>query len=245
MDQPSPLAPHAKLPCRTPASSRGGAPHATGMSRRSRPSSNGRRRRSTNSSGGCGPVMRSGNIEDSCNGSRIRCARNGLWTSRDLRHCGFCQCFLRSRRFRGLAHLRGLAEPRCDDLGWPAALRRVDLAAGRNPMPKNLASTIGAPLTLRLRGSGRAANDARKVHALVVDASFGASSAGGLLRRSVVTIGLPFWSILSPQERVALLAQNSRMVGTGIASDTALSVAPSTRVHLSPPWRPAMMTFSP
>lgn len=77
----------------------------------------------------------------------------------------------------------------------------------RNPMPKDLLGRADAPNLYALVDEVAMALGAPKVHALVVSPEFNASfQRAGFLRRPIVTIGLPLWAILDPQERVALLS---------------------------------------
>ncbi len=81
------------------------------------------------------------------------------------------------------------------------------LLPGRSRMSKNLLDRTSAPALYALVDEVALASGARKVHSLVVEANWGASfQQFGIRRRSIVSLGLPFWSILSPQERIALLS---------------------------------------
>lgn len=81
------------------------------------------------------------------------------------------------------------------------------LLPAKDQMPKNLLSRERAPRLYQLVDKVAAANGARPVHSLVVEAEFGASyQEVGLLRRPIVTIGLPLWAVLNPQERIAILS---------------------------------------
>ena len=78
-------------------------------------------------------------------------------------------------------------------------------------MPKNLLSRDQAPLFYALVDKVAAANGARPVHAVIVSAEYGASyQEVGPMRRPVIMFGLPLWTVLSPQERIAFSATNSR-----------------------------------
>jgi Zn-dependent protease with chaperone function len=76
-----------------------------------------------------------------------------------------------------------------------------------NRMPETLLPRETAPRLYAFVDSVAAANGAPKVHALVLNAEFNATfQKAGYLYRPIVTIGLPLWSVLEPQERVALLS---------------------------------------
>jgi Zn-dependent protease with chaperone function len=102
-------------------------------------------------------------------------------------------------------------------------------------MPKNLLDRTAAPKLYALVDQVAKANGARRVHALVVDADFNASFQHvGLLRRPVVAIGLPLWSILDPQERVALLSHEfAHGRNNGSLSHGFVGNAVSTLVRLA------------
>lgn len=79
----------------------------------------------------------------------------------------------------------------------------------RFPMiPKNLLPRSDAPRLHELVDRVAHANQTPTPYALTIEPDFNAAflGAGLFRRRSVVMIGLPLWTILTPQERIALLS---------------------------------------
>lgn len=84
-----------------------------------------------------------------------------------------------------------------------------------------------APVLFGLLDEIAKAGAARPVRWVAVDMAFNASTADvGIRRERLVTIGLPLWCILAPQERVALLAHE-------LAHDTNGDVAHATMISSS------------
>ncbi|AUG76971.1 hypothetical protein CFP65_2116 [Kitasatospora sp. MMS16-BH015] len=78
---------------------------------------------------------------------------------------------------------------------------------GRLVKDNSLLSRADAPALHGLADRVAAALGTRPVHAIRVTGAFNASYGRvGLRRRSVLSIGLPLWHVLTPQQRVALLA---------------------------------------
>ncbi|MGV9269358.1 M48 family metallopeptidase [Kitasatospora sp. NPDC003701] len=77
---------------------------------------------------------------------------------------------------------------------------------GRAPRDEGVLERTGAPALYGLADRVAAEVGAGPVGVIRVDDAFNASmSVVGLRRRSVLTLGLPFWEVLGEQERVALL----------------------------------------
>ncbi|GAB3989193.1 hypothetical protein GCM10029978_113650 [Actinoallomurus acanthiterrae] len=89
---------------------------------------------------------------------------------------------------------------------------------GRIPKGKMLLTRPDAPELYRLLDRVAEEVGARPVDVIVVDRLFNASyTAVGLRRRRIVTIGLPLWNSLSPQERLSVLGHE---FGHGVNGDS-------------------------
>ncbi|MFJ1865285.1 M48 family metallopeptidase [Streptomyces sp. NPDC088097] len=103
-------------------------------------------------------------------------------------------------------------------LGWDTGVQPVigalllGLAAALRPRPVRLPKDgqvlhrADAPHLFELVDEVAGAVGTTGVHTVLVNAEYNASvTTYGVRRRRVLTIGLPFWEVLTPQERVALL----------------------------------------
>jgi Zn-dependent protease with chaperone function len=89
---------------------------------------------------------------------------------------------------------------------------------GRMPKGALLLTRTDAPELYRLLDRVADEVGARRVDVIAIDRFFNASYAAvGLRRRRVVTIGLPLWNALSPEERISVLGHE---FGHGVNRDS-------------------------
>jgi Zn-dependent protease with chaperone function len=89
---------------------------------------------------------------------------------------------------------------------------------GRVPKNLILLSRTDAPELYRLLDRVADETGARRVDIVAADRRFNAAYAAvGLRRRRVVTIGLPLWNALTPQERISILGHE---MGHGVNGDS-------------------------
>jgi Zn-dependent protease with chaperone function len=89
---------------------------------------------------------------------------------------------------------------------------------GRMPKGVPLLARMDAPELYRLLDRVADEVGARRVDVIAIDRFFNASYAAvGLRRRRVVTIGLPLWNALSPEERISVLGHE---FGHGVNGDS-------------------------
>ncbi|MBE8474305.1 M48 family metallopeptidase [Streptomyces justiciae] len=118
----------------------------------------------------------------------------------------------------------------------------------RLPSGAHVVSRSAAPELYALVDEVAAALGTRSVDVIVLDAQSNASVTHLGVRRRVLTLGLPLWEVLSPQERIALLGHElghftHRDTRHGMVVGTAYSSLTTWRYYLSPITNPTVPEY--